>query len=67
MRKIIALSTVVPLMLASAGVAAQDEMATEPYSPEDGVPVWRASILNGANGTYVGPDGKKHPMPSISC
>jgi len=57
MRKIIALSTVVPLMLASAGVAAQDEMATEPYSPEDGVPVWRASILNGSNGTYVGPDG----------
>ncbi len=57
MRKIIALSTVVALMLASVEVAAQDEVATEPYSPEDGVPVWRASILNGSNGSYVGPDG----------
>jgi sugar lactone lactonase YvrE len=57
MRKIIALSTVVALMLAPVGVAAQDEVATEPYSPEDGVPLWRASILNGSNGTYVGPDG----------
>ncbi len=58
MRKFIALATVVTLMLASAGVAAQDEVATEPYSPEDGAPVWRASILKGSNGTYVGPDGK---------
>ena len=57
MRKTIALSTAVTLMLASAGVAAQDEMASEPYGPEDGVPVWRASILKGSNGTYVGPDG----------
>ena len=58
MRKTIALSTVVTLMLASAGVAAQDKVASEPYSPEDGVPVWRGSILNVSNGTYVGPDGK---------
>ena len=58
MRQTIALSVVVTLMLASAGVAAQDEVVSEPYSPEDGVPVWRASILNGSNGTYVGPDGK---------
>ena len=58
MRKTIALSTVVTLMLASAGVAAQDKVASEPYSPEDGVPVWRGSIRNGSNGTYVGPDGK---------
>jgi len=57
MRKTIALSTVVTLLLASASAAAQDEVASEPYSPEDGVPVWRASILNGSNGTYVGPDG----------
>ena len=57
MRRTIALSTAVTLMLASAGVAAQDEAASEPYSPEDGVPVWRASILKGSNGTYVGPDG----------
>jgi sugar lactone lactonase YvrE len=46
----------VGLLAGSAvGVAAQD---AEPYSAEDGALVWSSSVLNGANGLYVGPDGK---------
>jgi len=45
------------LMAASIGAAAQDGMEAEPYTPEDAALVWRASVLKGANGNYVGPDG----------
>jgi sugar lactone lactonase YvrE len=31
--------------------------AQEPYDAADGTPIWRSSVLNGANGLYVGPDG----------
>ena len=27
------------------------------FAAEDGVPVWQSSVLNSANGVYIGPDG----------
>ena len=30
---------------------------TEPYPAAEGEPIWQSSVLNSANGVYVGPDG----------
>ena len=34
------------------------------FAAEDGVPVWQSSVLNSANGVYVGPDGNVPARPA---
>jgi DNA-binding beta-propeller fold protein YncE len=39
--------------------------ASEPFTPRDGRPIGRSSVLNGPNGVDVGPDGKVYVASGI--
>ena len=53
---LIAVFAVLAALLTSPA-AAERRGEDEPRTLSDGHPLWRSSVLNGANGLYVGPDG----------